>query len=396
MINYIMALRKYAVFSGRATREEYWWFLLTHVLIVYSLANGVNIGLFGGTSTILLGYILITIIPFLAVLVRRLHDVNVAGWWVLVFCISNMISGKLMNFHIQEYVNQEISVPVYVLIIAFLVCLLNILIFTFTLQKGTKGTNRFGKPPIPHDKINAKEQELVDKKPDIFCPNCNRKNAWYKDRCTECNSPLTQQEKKSTKTPTQVTEGNSMLIECLNCKQMISKRAETCPKCGQATTTKTCNICKNNIPSNSRVCPECGEPSPFKAQGEVTPQPVSNSIKVKSSRSSGEIVKAVKGEASKKKSTPPIESKDVIRKKTNTRIRSTSSEWEGRPAREQELKRQEEAKRIRAEKETEEAKQLAKKQAKQEIRQSEKKMKLVIVAFGVLIFIIIIVAVFKG
>lgn len=79
---YIDALKKkYADFTGRARRTEYWMFVL------FSLIVAVGIGVVDGLITGgMLGiiYALAMLIPSLAVAVRRLHDTNRSGWWVLV------------------------------------------------------------------------------------------------------------------------------------------------------------------------------------------------------------------------------------------------------------------------------------------------------------------------
>lgn len=75
--------RKYAVFSGRARRSEYWWWVLFTLLVVFVI--GLLTG--GGESTgsgmdALLGLTwLALILPSLAVTVRRLHDTGRSGWW---------------------------------------------------------------------------------------------------------------------------------------------------------------------------------------------------------------------------------------------------------------------------------------------------------------------------
>ena len=61
---------KYATFEGRASRSEYWWFWLASFLICY-------IPFVGWIAS--LG----TMIPCIAVGVRRLHDTNHSGWWLL-------------------------------------------------------------------------------------------------------------------------------------------------------------------------------------------------------------------------------------------------------------------------------------------------------------------------
>lgn len=115
---FLMALKKYAVFSGRAQRAEYWYFVLFYILILiglsvidmitgtYSEAAGVGLlsGLFG------LGLFL----PSLAVAVRRLHDTGRTGWWMLV---------------------------VFVPLVGFIVLLV------FTVLDGTSGDNAYGPNP---------------------------------------------------------------------------------------------------------------------------------------------------------------------------------------------------------------------------------------------------------
>lgn len=88
---YLDVLRKYAVFSGRATRREYWMFVLFNFLatLVLSLTDRVaglmsepmGIGLLSGL------YSLAVLIPSLAVSVRRLHDTGRTGWWLLIALI---------------------------------------------------------------------------------------------------------------------------------------------------------------------------------------------------------------------------------------------------------------------------------------------------------------------
>ena len=91
MKGYLAALRNYAVFAGRARRKEYWFFYLFNVLIFFILIvlDGV-IGTAhheGGIGWLSGLYLLFIFIPTLAVTVRRLHDSNRTGWWLLIFLI---------------------------------------------------------------------------------------------------------------------------------------------------------------------------------------------------------------------------------------------------------------------------------------------------------------------
>ena len=78
---YFDVLKKYAVFTGRARRKEYWIFFLCNVVVgvVLSILDRVL-----GTGKLLNSlYSLAVFLPGLGVAVRRLHDTNRSGWWFL-------------------------------------------------------------------------------------------------------------------------------------------------------------------------------------------------------------------------------------------------------------------------------------------------------------------------
>ncbi len=80
---YLDVLKKYAVFSGRASRTEFWTFTLFSFLI--SVALGIVDGVIGSEMQVLGNiYSLAVLIPSLAVGVRRLHDTNHSAWWLLI------------------------------------------------------------------------------------------------------------------------------------------------------------------------------------------------------------------------------------------------------------------------------------------------------------------------
>jgi uncharacterized membrane protein YhaH (DUF805 family) len=107
---YITVLKKYAVFDGRARRAEYWYFVLFNIIIVIVLGI---IEVMSGSATLSDQSILVRIydlavlIPSIAVGIRRMHDVNKSGWYLLI--------------------------PLYNLILA--------------LTDGTKGDNQYGPDP---------------------------------------------------------------------------------------------------------------------------------------------------------------------------------------------------------------------------------------------------------
>ena len=87
-------LRKYAVFSGRATRAEFWWWVLAVVIvsIVVSIVDGFIAAATGGNiDGVLSGiFTLAVLLPNLAVTVRRLHDIGKSGWWLLVWIVLGL------------------------------------------------------------------------------------------------------------------------------------------------------------------------------------------------------------------------------------------------------------------------------------------------------------------
>jgi uncharacterized membrane protein YhaH (DUF805 family) len=104
----------YAKFDGRSGRAEFWWFFLANLIV------GVVLSLLGQASTffyiIYVIYGLALFIPSIAVGIRRLHDINRTGWWILIALVP-------------------------------LVGLIVLLVFYATA--GDRGTNQFGPEPIP-------------------------------------------------------------------------------------------------------------------------------------------------------------------------------------------------------------------------------------------------------
>ena len=145
----ILPLKRYAQFSGRSRRKEFWMFMLFTTLVAVVLAGPTFFSImstsvtdphvldadpFAGVGTLgmaglgLYGlFALAIVIPSIAVTVRRLHDRDMSGWWYLGFILGGMI--PLIGFIIS---------------IAFIVIM---------ALPGTDGPNRFG--PDPKDPHNA-------------------------------------------------------------------------------------------------------------------------------------------------------------------------------------------------------------------------------------------------
>ena len=85
---YVDVLKKYAVFTGRARRKEYWMFILINILIAFII--GVIDGFIGSNGMLSNLYSLALLVPGIAVGVRRLHDTDRSGWWLIV-PIANLV-----------------------------------------------------------------------------------------------------------------------------------------------------------------------------------------------------------------------------------------------------------------------------------------------------------------
>ena len=113
----------YATFTGRSRRSEY-WFIQLFLLITNLLAAVIDLWLMdgdveqfmanGGGGIVGLVWILATVVPLLAVLIRRLHDTNRSGWWALIGLVP------LAGF---------------------------IILLVFTVTDSDVGANRFGESP---------------------------------------------------------------------------------------------------------------------------------------------------------------------------------------------------------------------------------------------------------
>ncbi|MEO6389020.1 MAG: DUF805 domain-containing protein [Croceibacterium sp.] len=115
----LMPLRRYAEFSGRSQRMEYWMYTLfivvlsivTNIVETVLGINGMVAGLYGPLTVLLL---LATLIPSIAVGIRRLHDTDRSGWWLLIVLVPIIGAIVLLVFYVMD---------------------------------GTEGSNRFGPDP---------------------------------------------------------------------------------------------------------------------------------------------------------------------------------------------------------------------------------------------------------
>ncbi len=158
----ILPLKRYAQFSGRSTRREFWMWVLFLVIVSIMLAildsvlglggateyggsslntptitgYGYGAGVHGGWLTNIFG--LAVIIPNIAVSVRRLHDTDRSGWWILL-PMAPYFAGAALMFMGSLLIGG---------ILAFggFVCAIVLLVWYCT--RGTTGPNRFGPDPL--------------------------------------------------------------------------------------------------------------------------------------------------------------------------------------------------------------------------------------------------------
>ena len=94
-VAFVRFWRKYATFSGRASRSEFWWWALAWIVVGALVGAG---ALNGGPQAVVasvarFAWVAATIVPFAALSWRRLHDSNLSGWWSL----PNLIGTVYVN-----------------------------------------------------------------------------------------------------------------------------------------------------------------------------------------------------------------------------------------------------------------------------------------------------------
>ena len=98
---YLKCISKFADFSGRASRSEFWYFVLIHNLIAM---GGLFLGaiLHEALMSLAFLYALVMVLPSIAVGARRLHDTGRSGWFQLVQLIPAVGGIILLVFFVQE------------------------------------------------------------------------------------------------------------------------------------------------------------------------------------------------------------------------------------------------------------------------------------------------------
>ncbi len=147
-------LKKYATFSGRAPRAEYWWFYLLSI-ILYIVATVIDsllgLSIVGPYGPVTLLVAIGLLIPYLAATVRRLHDRNHSGWWVLAPFLPYAIVIALVA---QAGGDLTTSTSVGAVgILTIVAGIAAIVLFVFLVLPGTKGPNGYGEDPYDRDVV---------------------------------------------------------------------------------------------------------------------------------------------------------------------------------------------------------------------------------------------------
>lgn len=146
----------YAKFEGRATRSEFWWFYLFSFLvnIAFSLLDRVFSFVIIELIDILVA--LAILLPYIAVSARRLHDLNLSGWWQCFIYIPLSFLVIIVSYFAinAQYIDARSlsSLSIGLVIcggLCVLICVISSLVFLILfILRGTRGVNRFGEDPL--------------------------------------------------------------------------------------------------------------------------------------------------------------------------------------------------------------------------------------------------------
>jgi uncharacterized membrane protein YhaH (DUF805 family) len=177
---YFAAIKKFAVFDGRARRREYWFFVIFSgtALFVLVILDAL-LGLFSrsyGIGLLSTLYFLAVLVPTASVFVRRLHDTGRSGWWLLAAMGINFIYQVLVYNWCAQYrvwggSCNMLDVPYNAWKITFWLVLLiacNVWLFALSVLNSTPGENIYG--PNPKGVTEAPPPKRKREVPDEISP----------------------------------------------------------------------------------------------------------------------------------------------------------------------------------------------------------------------------------
>ncbi len=148
----LLPLQRYAQFSGRAPRAEYWWFYLATIVVgvvagvIDAVLGDFDAGWVGGIVNLLL------LVPTIAVTVRRLHDTNRSGWWLVIgiIVIIGFVAVAVASGMASPGEATAAFTPLMIAaVVATIVVAITLLVFM--VLPGNEGPNRYGADPYQPD-----------------------------------------------------------------------------------------------------------------------------------------------------------------------------------------------------------------------------------------------------
>jgi uncharacterized membrane protein YhaH (DUF805 family) len=140
---------KYATFSGRARRSEFWYFYLFYILVASGLSFLSLMIPIAKYLYILFG--LGVFLPYTAVTVRRLHDIGKSGWILLIFMVATLLISMMVFLFIDIIVptNEGSSMTVFIVysLFVFIVFALAIWLIVCLCKDSQPGENKWGPNP---------------------------------------------------------------------------------------------------------------------------------------------------------------------------------------------------------------------------------------------------------
>ncbi len=146
--NAITPFRRFTDYSGRSTRPEFWLFVALLVVTMYVV---MPLAMFSNRWFLLAIWAALTLPPYIAVLVRRLHDTDRSGAWAAPYVILLTVGGAGFAIMRQQFDQGEGGFDTGLFNLMFLnnalyvIC--TVIMIVFVCQPGTSGPNRFGPPP---------------------------------------------------------------------------------------------------------------------------------------------------------------------------------------------------------------------------------------------------------
>lgn len=154
-------IQKYADFTGRAPRAEFWWYVLAVVIvriIAMIIDNILNMNVWAvyGPITIIVGLGLL--VPSIAVTVRRLHDTGRPGWWILLpiaaLCLMFVFGGAaIVGGAAAGGAAGMVAGAGLMMLFGLLALVADIVLIVFCALPGTPGDNQYG--PNPYGQIGG-------------------------------------------------------------------------------------------------------------------------------------------------------------------------------------------------------------------------------------------------